>query len=80
MRIENTIKLSVCSFSSSGILAGDWSVQLPVSPICAVVGSAVVLPCSFDFPQSSNKSEKMGGLLAQVKKKKKKGCNINDSE
>lgn len=53
-----------------GILAGDWSVQLPVSPVCAVVGSAVVLPCSFDFPRSSNRSEKIGGLLAQVKNNK----------
>lgn len=53
--------------SSLATLASDWSVQLPVSPVCAVVGSSVVLPCSFDFPQSSNESEKVGGLLAQVK-------------
>lgn len=64
------MKLAVYFFLSSlAILAGDWSVQLPVSPVCAVVGSSVVLPCSFNFPQSSNESEsdKVGGLLAQVK-------------
>ncbi|XP_068614850.1 carcinoembryonic antigen-related cell adhesion molecule 6-like [Brachionichthys hirsutus] len=38
----------------SGILADDWSVHLPSSPICAVVGSSVVLPCSYDYPQRSN--------------------------
>ncbi|MEQ2244418.1 hypothetical protein ILYODFUR_016932, partial [Ilyodon furcidens] len=36
-----------------GILAGDWSVLLPSSPICAVVGSSVVLPCSYDYTLSS---------------------------
>ncbi|XP_029694114.1 sialoadhesin-like isoform X1 [Takifugu rubripes] len=54
--------LTLCLKST---LAGDWSVQLPVRPVCAVVRSSVVLPCSFDFPQSSNESEKVGGLLAQ---------------
>lgn len=29
-----------------------------------------MLPCSFDFPQSSNKSKKIGGPLAQVNKTK----------
>lgn len=42
-----------------------------------MVGSAVVLPCSFDFPQSSNESN-IGGFLAQVKKIKNK--NNGDSE
>ncbi|XP_072250834.1 LOW QUALITY PROTEIN: cell adhesion molecule CEACAM6 [Leuresthes tenuis] len=37
-----------------GILAGMWSVHVPSSPICAVTGSSVVLPCSYDYPQSSN--------------------------
>lgn len=40
--------LSLCL---TGVLAGDWSVRLPVSPICAVIGSSVVLPCSYDYPQ-----------------------------
>ncbi|CAG12872.1 unnamed protein product [Tetraodon nigroviridis] len=46
-------------------LAADWSVQVPASPVCAVVGSAVVLPCSFDFPQSSDRSGATGGPPAQ---------------
>ncbi|XP_076592286.1 cell adhesion molecule CEACAM6-like [Chaetodon auriga] len=41
------------TLSLKGILAGDWSVRLPASPICAVIGSSVVLPCSYDYPQSS---------------------------
>lgn len=62
------MKRAACFFLSSlAVLAGDWSVLLPGSPVCAVVGSSVVLPCSFDFPRSSNESEKVGGLLAQVK-------------
>ncbi|KAM9352886.1 sialic acid-binding Ig-like lectin 14 [Symphorus nematophorus] len=44
-----------------GILAGDWSVRLPSSPICAGIGSSVVLPCSYDYPQSSNETKKEGG-------------------
>lgn len=38
-------------FSRTGILAGDWSVHLPSGPICAVIGSSVVIPCSYDYPQ-----------------------------
>ncbi|TMS10358.1 B-cell receptor CD22 [Larimichthys crocea] len=48
-----------------GILAGDWSVHLPSSPICVVVGSTVVLPCSYDYPQSSNEAKKEGRPSAQ---------------
>ncbi|XP_068180248.1 junctional adhesion molecule A-like isoform X2 [Antennarius striatus] len=48
------------TLSLKGVLAGDWSVRLPSSPICAVVGSSVVLPCSYDYPQSSNGSKEEG--------------------
>lgn len=34
------------------VLAGDWSVNLPTGPICAVTGFTVVFPCSYDYPQS----------------------------
>ncbi|KAM4633823.1 cell adhesion molecule 4-like, partial [Polymixia lowei] len=44
--------------SLKGSLASDWSVHLPSSPICTAVGSTVVLPCSYDYPQSS---EEAGG-------------------
>lgn len=40
-----------------GALCVDWSVHLPPGPICAVVGSAVVLPCSYDYPWSSSQPE-----------------------
>ncbi|CAJ1062045.1 B-cell receptor CD22-like isoform X1 [Xyrichtys novacula] len=40
-----------------GVLAGDWSVHLPSGPICAVIGSSVALPCSYDYPQSSNETK-----------------------
>ncbi|XP_069549193.1 opioid-binding protein/cell adhesion molecule homolog [Brachyistius frenatus] len=52
-------------FSLTGILAGDWSVHLPSSPICAVIGSSVVLPCSYDYPQSSNETRGGGRPTAQ---------------
>ncbi|XP_023132641.2 sialoadhesin isoform X1 [Amphiprion ocellaris] len=50
------------TLSLKGILAGDWSVHLPSSPICAVIGSSIELPCSYDYPQSSNETR---GLSAQ---------------
>ncbi|XP_041797744.1 sialoadhesin-like [Chelmon rostratus] len=53
------------TLSLKGILAGDWSVRLPSSPICAVTGSSVVLPCSYDYPQSSNENKQEGQLSAQ---------------
>ncbi|XP_044062581.1 B-cell receptor CD22-like [Siniperca chuatsi] len=53
------------TLSLKGILAGDWSVQLPSSPICAVTGSSVVLPCSYDYPQSSNETKEEGRLSPQ---------------
>ncbi|CAL1610669.1 unnamed protein product [Knipowitschia caucasica] len=40
-------------FFFTGTLAGDWSVDVPVH-ICAGVGSSVVLPCSYNFPESKN--------------------------
>ncbi|XP_054477957.1 B-cell receptor CD22-like [Anoplopoma fimbria] len=48
-----------------GILAGDWSVNLPSGPICAVIGSSVVLPCSYDYPQHSNENKKERRLSTQ---------------
>ncbi|XP_059195416.1 sialoadhesin-like [Centropristis striata] len=48
-----------------GILAGDWSVHLPSSPICAVIGSTVDLPCSYDYPQSANETKEDGRLPPQ---------------
>ncbi|XP_078109632.1 cell adhesion molecule CEACAM6 [Sander vitreus] len=53
------------TLSLKGILAGDWSVCLPSSPICAVIGSSVVLPCSYDYPQSSNETKEEGRLSSQ---------------
>ncbi|XP_073341861.1 cell adhesion molecule 4 [Pagrus major] len=53
------------TLSLKGILAGDWSVHLPSSPICAVIGSSVVLPCSYDYPQSSNETQEKGRPPAQ---------------
>ncbi|KAM8869741.1 igLON family member 5 [Spinachia spinachia] len=52
------------TLSLKGILAGDWSVRVPDSPICAVIGSSVVLPCSYDYPQCSNETEE-GRLATQ---------------
>ncbi|XP_029959251.1 sialoadhesin isoform X2 [Salarias fasciatus] len=53
------------ALSLKGVLAGDWSVHLPSGPICAEAGSSVVLPCSFDYPQSSNETGGEGRLSAQ---------------
>ncbi|XP_063734814.1 B-cell receptor CD22 isoform X2 [Eleginops maclovinus] len=49
------------TLSLKGILAADWAVRLPSSPISAVIGSSVVLPCSYDFPST----EAEGRLSAQ---------------
>ncbi|KAF7656987.1 hypothetical protein LDENG_00033270 [Lucifuga dentata] len=54
------------TLSLKGILAGNWSVQLPSSPICAVIGSSVVLPCSYDYPQSSRKTSGAGQLITKA--------------
>ncbi|KAK3541357.1 hypothetical protein QTP86_023071 [Hemibagrus guttatus] len=35
------------------VLAGDWVVHVPVSPILAPRGSSVTLPCTYDFPNAS---------------------------
>ncbi|CAB1420297.1 unnamed protein product [Pleuronectes platessa] len=51
--------------SLKGILAGDWSVHLPSGPICAVTGSSLVLPCSYDYPQSSNETRAEEQLSTQ---------------
>ncbi|XP_068591340.1 igLON family member 5 isoform X2 [Cebidichthys violaceus] len=53
------------TFCLTGILAGDWSVRLPSSPICAVIGSSVVIPCSYDYPQHSNETKEEGRLSTQ---------------
>lgn len=53
------------TLSLKGILAGDWSVHLSSSPICAVIGSSVVLPCSYDYPQSSRETRGAGQLTAE---------------
>lgn len=43
--------LVLLTFFLNGVLAGDWSVNIPSNSICAVIGSSVVLPCSYDFPE-----------------------------
>uniref|UniRef100_A0A1A7XBZ0 Cd22 molecule n=1 Tax=Iconisemion striatum TaxID=60296 RepID=A0A1A7XBZ0_9TELE len=48
----------IITLSTEGVLAGDWSVHVPPNPICAVVGSSVVLPCSYDYPLSSDESRR----------------------
>ncbi|XP_058502943.1 B-cell receptor CD22 [Solea solea] len=53
------------TLSLKGILAGDWSVRLPSSPICAVTGSSVVFPCSYDYPQSLNEAKGATQLSTQ---------------
>lgn len=49
-----------------GIAAVDWFVELPSSPICAVIGSTVVIPCSYNFPQALSELKEEDGLPAQV--------------
>ncbi|XP_067094020.1 uncharacterized protein [Osmerus mordax] len=33
-------------------VACEWAVHLPHNQVCAVAGSSVVLPCSFDYPRN----------------------------
>lgn len=49
-----------------GIAAVEWSVELPSSPICAVIGSTVVIPCSYNYPQTFSEPKGEDGLPAQV--------------
>ncbi|KAM9310730.1 cell adhesion molecule 4 isoform 1-T2 [Pholidichthys leucotaenia] len=51
--------------SLEGVFAGHWSVHLPPGPICAVTDSSVILPCSYDYPQSANETRVEGQLSAQ---------------
>ncbi|XP_036414447.1 sialic acid-binding Ig-like lectin 14 [Colossoma macropomum] len=37
----------------SGVLAGDWVVRVPESPIRAPRGSSLTVPCTYDFPEDS---------------------------
>lgn len=53
--IHSKTVVSLFCHTPSGILASDWSVHLPSRPICAVTGASVVLPCSYEYPQSSSK-------------------------
>ncbi|XP_047455169.1 sialoadhesin-like isoform X2 [Mugil cephalus] len=53
------------TLSLKGILAGNWSVHLPSGPICAVIGSSVIFPCAYDYPQSSNETRGEGRLSTQ---------------
>lgn len=53
------------TLSLKGILAGDWSVHLPSGPICAVIGSSIEIPCSYDYPQTSNETRGEGRPSAQ---------------
>lgn len=42
-----------CMLLSFTLLAvsGEWAVHLPTDPVCAMVGSSVVLPCSYNYPR-----------------------------
>ncbi|XP_056619102.1 hyaluronan and proteoglycan link protein 3 [Triplophysa dalaica] len=42
------------SFSLSGIFASGWSVHVPVEPVYAHLGSSIVLPCTYDYPEDSD--------------------------
>ncbi|CAK6954314.1 cell adhesion molecule 4-like [Scomber scombrus] len=57
-----------------GILAGDWSVNLPSGPICAVTGSSVVLPCSYDYLQTSSGTKGEGQLSTEAKRLETEGA------
>uniref|UniRef100_A0A1A8NY38 Cd22 molecule n=1 Tax=Nothobranchius pienaari TaxID=704102 RepID=A0A1A8NY38_9TELE len=60
----------IITLSMEGILAGDWSVHVPLTPVCAVVGSSVVLPCSYDYPLSSDESRRDAQEAAEVQEYK----------
>lgn len=40
--------------STSGVLAVEWNVHVPVDPVYAPLGSSVVLQCTYDFPEESD--------------------------
>ena len=54
-----TAWLQIVSSFSWGVLAGHWSVNLPINPICAVIGSTVVLPCSYEYQEDSSSQVKL---------------------
>ncbi|CAB1334070.1 unnamed protein product [Coregonus sp. 'balchen'] len=47
MRLLSLILQGCCV----GVLCSDWAVRVPSTPLCAVAGSSVVLPCFYDYPQ-----------------------------
>ncbi|XP_029927933.1 cell surface A33 antigen [Myripristis murdjan] len=49
----------------TGILAGDWSVDLITDQICARIGSTLTLVCSYDYPQSSRETGAEGQRSAE---------------
>ncbi|CAL8288961.1 unnamed protein product [Merluccius merluccius] len=52
MEMDNAVTLWIlATLVLKGVSAGDWSVNVPINPVCAVVGSTVVLPCSYDYPE-----------------------------
>uniref|UniRef100_A0A3B3RR50 B-cell receptor CD22 n=1 Tax=Paramormyrops kingsleyae TaxID=1676925 RepID=A0A3B3RR50_9TELE len=57
-----------CVFKAS-VLGDHWSVNYPVSPVCAMRGSAVVIPCEYDYPSGYSVQDVMwchnSGCLGQ---------------
>lgn len=74
MKADRNVTCSLVFLRSQGIIAADWSVNLPASPICALIGSTVVLPCSYNFPQTPNGFKEEGGLPAQVIQYRRHSC------
>ncbi|XP_053530766.1 myeloid cell surface antigen CD33 [Ictalurus punctatus] len=70
-----TLHLSVILLTLSGVLPQDseWGVKYPNSPICAVTGFSVSIPCSYFYP-TSNPRIQVTQMLWCSMKSNREGC------
>ncbi|MGH0188577.1 UNVERIFIED_CONTAM: hypothetical protein FKN15_030710 [Acipenser sinensis] len=50
--VETSFLLVLPLLSQSAVQGGDWGVNYPLQELCALKGSSVVIPCTYDYPKS----------------------------
>ncbi|XP_058865066.1 B-cell receptor CD22-like [Acipenser ruthenus] len=49
--VETNFLLVLSLLSLSAVQGGDWGVNYPPQEMCALRGSSVVIPCTYDYPE-----------------------------